>query len=384
MRYLYTLVITTVIGAGMPSRADEGPAQAASPEELVELLGSSRFSQRKKAMDALLRLGPAALGPLEKAARSPNREVRYRSHRLLESVRELEFERSLQAFIQSRHDPSLPLPGWDRFRSKYGNEGDARQLFVAMQRAEPAIMRSTDGDNATIIRLIDQRVQSFQQARRFQGADITLGTILALVFAGQDSERALSGPTIKTIFSLFGYPAFQGEMYRSGANNLRYIRHDPRSDLLRRLFADWMTRPGAYQHYQGFQLALVYDIPDAVPAAVTAIQKEDASPYVKQYALQVIAEYGKPDRIPVVSTLLSDHTFCAAAQRINDKQYRTQIRDVALVCLLALKKLDPRENGFPRFMLRNRVVQLSSIGFPSDEERDMAHARWHEYLEKEK
>ncbi|MDP7205787.1 MAG: hypothetical protein QGH11_09475, partial [Pirellulaceae bacterium] len=229
-----------------------------------------------------------------------------------------------------------------------------------------------------------QRVQSFQQARRFQGGDITLGTILTLIFAGQDSDLALSAPTIKTIFSLFGYPAYQGEMYRSGENNLRYIRHDPRSDLLRRLFADWMQRPGAYQHYQGFQLSLVYDIPDAVPAAISAIQKKDASPYVKQYALQVIAEYGDSDRIPAVSTLLSDHTFCAAAQRINDKQYRTQIRDVALVCLLALEKLDPREHGFPRFVLRNRVVQLSSIGFPGDEERDLAHARWAEYLESKK
>jgi len=384
MRYLPTWIIAIAVVPGMLVQAGGLLGQDGRAMELVELLGSPRFSERKKAMDRLLQLGPAALGPLEAAARSTNREVRYRSQRLLESVRELEFERQLQAFIQSSLDPPTPLPGWARFRDIYGDEGDAKQLFVAMQRAEPAIMRSLEGNANEITRLIDQRVQLLQQARRFQGAEITLGTILALMFSGQDPDTALSEPTIKTIFGLCGYQAFQGEMYRAGEKNLRYLQHDPRSDLLRRIFADWMKRPGAYQHYQGFQLALVYDIPASVPAAVSAIQKADASPYVKQYALQVIAEYGKKDRIPVVSMLLADHTFCAAAQRINDKQYRTQIRDVALVCLLAIEKLDPREFGFPRFLLRNRVVQLSSIGFENDEERDMAHAKWRAYRDEEK
>ncbi len=384
MRYLPTWLIVIAIGSGLSIQSGEILGQDGQAEELVERLGSPRFSERKKAMDSLLRLGPAALGPLEMAAKSTNREVRYRSQRLLESVRELEFERQLQAFIQSSLDPATPLPGWGRFRDKYGDEGDAKQLFVAMQRAEPGIMRSMEGNAAEITRLIDRRVQSFQQARRFQGADITLGTILALIIAGQEPDTTLSEPTIKTLFGLCGYQAFQGEMYRAGANKLRYVRHDPRSDLLRRIFADWMKRPGAYHHYQGFQLALIYDIPAAVPAAVSAIQKADASPYVKQYALQVIAEYGKEDRIPAVSMLLLDHTFCAAAQRINDKQYRTQIRDVALVCLLAIEKLDPREFGFPRFVLRNRVVQLSSIGFENDEERDIAHAKWRAYRDGQK
>ena len=191
----------------------------------------------------------------------------------------------------------------------------------------------------------------------------------------------LSDASIKVIFGLCGYQAFLGEMHRPGSNNRRYLVHDARSDLLRDIFANWMERPGAYHHYQGFLLALNYDIPGAVRAAVAAIQKKDASPFVKQYALQVIAEYGTRDNIPAVSTLLSDHTVCAAGKPINNQRQQTQIRDVALVCLLAIENLDPRQYGFPDFAIRTRVVQLSSIGFENDEQREEAHAKWQAHID---
>lgn len=384
MRQLLLFAFFLSSAMGVAGNVVEGGGDVEEAAVLVELLGSPRFSERKKAMNRLLHIGPAAIGPLERAARSTNREVRYRSLRLLESVRELEFERQLQAFIQSSLDPSTSLPGWHTFRKRYGDEGDARQLFVAMQRAEPEIMRGVDGDPVSVARLIDRRVQSLQQARRFQGSTITLGTILSLIFAGQDADVQLSDPSIKIIFGLCGYQAFLGEMHRPGSNNRRYLVHDARSDLLRNIYADWMVRPGAYHHYQGFLLALNYDIPGSTRAAEAAIQKKDASPFVKQYALQVLAEYGTRDNIEAVSTLLADHTFCAAAQRVNNRQYRTQIRDVALVCLLAIEKLDPRQHGFPRFAIRTRVVQLSSIGFENDEEREKAHSGWQAYIEAKK
>jgi hypothetical protein len=376
---LYTMTLASCLPA-LPVGAGEQEDVRARAIELVEHLGSPSFSQRTRAMNRLLQLGPAAIAPLEEASRSRNREVRFRSQRLLESVRELEFERQLEAFIQLDDDSPISLPGWTRFRDRYGNEGDTRQLFVAMQRAEREMLRQVDGGPDGLASLIHQRVESLQQARRFQGADMSIGTILALLFTGSDPAVSLSDTAVKTIFGVCGYSAFSEEMYRQGTNDRRYIRHDPRSDVIRAMFADWMQRPGAHVHYQGFLLCLNYDIEESTVTALRAIEQKDSSPHVKQYALRVLAAFGGGDHIGPVSKLLDDNTFCAGTQRINDVQYRTQIRDVVLVCLLSIEKLNPQKYGFPRFTPGTRLFQLSEIGFPSDEEREEAHAKWRVYV----
>ena len=228
------------------------------------------------------------------------------------------------------------------------------------------------------------RLSSLQQAGRFRGGDMSLGSIVALLFSGRSSDVELSDTSIKTIIGLSGYPSFIDELRRPAGDNRYYLTHDVRSDLLREIFSDWMMRPGAYHHYQGVLISLNYDIRGAVRSAAFAIGQEDTAPHVKQYALQVIAEYGGPDNRAAVNKLLEDNTFCGGTQRVNDKQYRTQIRDVALVCLLAIEKLNPQEHGFPRFAIRSRIVQLSSIGFENDEEREKAHAMWRKYRDENK
>lgn len=383
MKHLLVLTIACIFSMAPLQANAEGTLEEAI--ELVELLGSPSFADRRRAMDQLLHLGPVAIGPLEEAALSRNRELRYRSRRLLESVRELEFERQLQMFVQSSGSKSdLLLPGWKRFRDRHGDGGDARQLFVAMQRAEPEIMRKVDTDAEGVSRLINQRAQSLQQARRFQGGNMSVGSIVAMLYCGTQSAVRLSDSSVKIIVGLCGYPAFVGELRRPAGDNRYYILHDTRSDLFRALFSDWMKRPGVYQNYQGFLLALNYDIRGVAGTAAHAIKQKDSSPQVKQYALQVLAEYGGEEHVEAVTTILADKTYCGGTQRVDGKQYRTQIRDVALVCLLAIEKLDAKEYGFPRFQIRNRIVLLTSIGFENDEEREKAHGKWRKYVAENK
>ena len=209
---------------------------------------------------------------------------------------------------------------------------------------------------------------------------MSVGSIVAMLYCGTNSDVRLSDSSVKIIVGLCGYPSFVGELRRPAGDNRYYILHDTRSDLFRALFSDWMKRPGVYQNYQGFLLALNYDIRGVTSAAAHAIKQKDATPQVKQYALQVLAEYGGEEHVAAVTTILADKTNCSATPRVDGKQYRTQIRDVALVCLLAIEKLNPKENGFPRFEIRNRIVLLSSIGFENDEEREKAHGKWRKYV----
>ena len=209
---------------------------------------------------------------------------------------------------------------------------------------------------------------------------MSVGSIVAMLYCGTQSAVTLSDSSVKTIVGLCGYPAFVGELRRPAGDDRYYILHDTRSDLFRALFSDWMKRPGVYQNYQGFLLALNYDIRGVADTAAHAIKQKDSSPQVKQYALQVLAEYGGEEHVDAVTTILADKTHCGGTQRVDGKQYRTQIRDVALVCLLAIEKLDAKEYGFPRFQIRNRIVLLSSIGFENEEEREKAHGKWRKYL----
>ena len=376
-----TLILVTLLALLVPpTMPDDNRVDEA--RRLVQQLGSSSFAARRKATDRLAELGADAIAPLAEGARSRNRELRYRSQRLLASLHVLEFERQLQAFAKTGKAGDS-LPGWDKFRTLYGSEGDARQLFASMQRAEPDLMRAMEGPLARIALLINRRVEGFQQSRRFQGSDVRLGTIAAILFAGADQEVKLPETSIKLIYGLCGYAAFGNEMGRRSSSGQYFITHDARSDVLRGLFARWMQRTDGWVAYQGFRLALNYDIRAASATALQAIQAKGASPYVRQYALQLLSRFGEKKDIPVITTLLQDQTFCGGIQRVNNKQFRTQIRDIALACLLSIEKLDHRKFGFPRADVTNGVVNLSSIGFADDASRQKAYDLWVAHTKKQ-
>jgi len=73
--------------AGSVAAVPPPASPPATPERLVEQLGSEVYDEREAAMTALEKLGDAAQAALEPAARSPNPEISKRAARLLAGIR---------------------------------------------------------------------------------------------------------------------------------------------------------------------------------------------------------------------------------------------------------------------------------------------------------
>src|SRR5690606_7655582 len=88
------LFLPAAIRAAEPS---SGPEEATDPAEqarrYVEQLGDEQFAVRERAVSRLIELGLPALPVLEQSRRNPDREIRYRSERVLVIIRQNDFQR---------------------------------------------------------------------------------------------------------------------------------------------------------------------------------------------------------------------------------------------------------------------------------------------------
>src|SRR5262245_44813801 len=124
------------------------PALAAEPDrarDLVQALGNREYRTREEAMRELLALGRAAYPALVAGSNDKNAEVRSRSRKLLNDVFDLELKARIEAFAadtdgEQKHD----LPGWERFRQMFGQERAARELYLAMVRADGRLMDAVE------------------------------------------------------------------------------------------------------------------------------------------------------------------------------------------------------------------------------------------------
>ena len=164
MRISALIAALIVVACAMPLPplpASEKLPAADRIARLISDLGSEEYTVRESASDELTRIGLPAFSALEAAARHADREVRYRSQRVLGIIRRHDIERRLEAFLSNKDESDdYPLPGWNRFSKAYGDGPDQRKLFVEMTRADAELMRAIEGRNDTVrhrIRRIEVR-----------------------------------------------------------------------------------------------------------------------------------------------------------------------------------------------------------------------------------
>ncbi|MCA9270714.1 MAG: hypothetical protein KDA41_19670, partial [Planctomycetales bacterium] len=105
----------------------------------------------------------------------------------------------------------------------------------------------------------------------------------------------------------------------------------------------------------------------------------DAPSYYKQYAILAYARLGSREHVAKVEKLLDDETVCTT-HRVNDTEYQTQFRDIALAVALHLYGQDPKAFGFDRLARHSQYVFSSySLGFEDDAKRQAAFDQWHAF-----
>jgi hypothetical protein len=366
------------VAVGMASAADAPPKTDA--EQLVEQLGDVEFGVRERATNQLVALGLPALDALRAGAEHPDREIRYRSQRILAIVQDLDFESRLEAFIADRDsERDYDLPGWKKYRSFVGDNESVRELFVEMQRAEPELLRAVEQGPKATTDLLNKRVQQIQESMQLHRNQlvVNLGTITSLLFAALEENVAVAAQPSQLIANFLYQPSFNNAVQGGGGRPL----------LLRQMLGEWIRRrTNDLDGYQSMMLALRYDVKEGLVPAERALRQAESqinqpsNAHLRQYGILTVARFGGPENLSILEPLLEDKTNYGGQIRINNVNYRTQIRDIALAALVKLSGQDLADYGFARVQMHPQYVfNASTLAFADDEKRDEAIQRWRDY-----
>lgn len=375
MRSLYILIFSLMlpiwIGAG--ARCEDSADLAIRSAELVKLLGDGRFATREMATTQLIEIGWPAKSSLEAGIVSEDREIRFRSSRILSIIDEMDFQRRLTGFAAGRDDEDNSLPGWESFRERYGGESESRSLFVEMQRAEPDVMRAIAEGPRGVGKKIDARCLILQQKQRMYREAIGLGSVAAFLFAASEDGVTVDLQSGSAICSFCYQQSFTAALESNDKKN-----------ILRKMLGRWVERGEDWTAYQCLSLAMRYDLKEGLVPAVKVVKNPANQPYIRQNAVLAIAKLGDESHIELLESLLDDDARCTQ-QRIKNVTYEAQIRDVALAALLCMTDQDPKEFGFERYQANSTNLFITStVGFENDAKRQKVFAKWKEFRDSQK
>lgn len=364
------------VRASVDSQTDELDA-------LIQALGAGGFVERQKAMQRLIEIGGPSIPALQRAMESPNREVRFRAAKVLELVKDRDFERRLQRFLRAE-DEGDQIPGWETLKSIAGEEGDARRILVEMHRAEPKIMRLLEVAPKTVARLVSERTHQIQRTPQNLLGKLSSANMAAILLATKLEGVTLSDLNMRYVASLMSHQLFSKELVRRDTQKGYIPVRGVRSDMFRKLVASVLLDLKGTALQIGLSVALRYDISEGLVAADRALKDNNLPCHVRQYALMLYGKFGKPSHIERLMQLLDDEAFCGTTQTVDKIKYSTQIRDVALATIILIAKADHKKFGFDRIRLSGTSFSLNTIGFADDETRLKSKNAWLAYWEESK
>ncbi len=387
------------LGDDVPAAADEAPGKpAASPDapggtvpaagalpdkafpqrvdRLIRQLGHSSFAMRQRASKQLVEIGIAGQPLLNAALADEDAEVRNRSAQVLTQIVEADFRARLEAFA---NDPlgkqEHSLPSWNRFRETFGQEKLPRDLFVDMQRAEPALLEALEASTKLAGELLVMRMQSILQTIQWpqlnggSPATVPLGTVCALLFVSSTDGVTISDQDAIQLFNLIHQASFQSSL-RTTAN----------APMLKKLLGMWILHnSGPSIAYMNLQLAFNFDLKEGLDLAVKMIGNDGGGqPFMRQYVILAIARFGNHEHIPLIEPLLKDATPCMPQQNPDPKQ--SQIRDVALAVLVKLSGQELKDYGLEHIQTNPQTVfQPGTVTFNDPAKREAALKKWKEW-----
>jgi hypothetical protein len=365
-------------GQYMPAlRAEEQPAKPALSDParvaaLIKQLGHEEFALRESASEELTQIGLPAFAALEAAAGSPDREVRFRSQRILGLIRELDLQRRLDAFLSGKEQAGeYALPGWARFKKTYGDDSTTRQAFVDIQRADPELMKAVEDGPRQAAETLGQRAVQHQQAMQFGGGQLSLPQIMSMLFIAAEEDITLSTQTMNMIFNYCNQQA------------LRDALNGSKKEMPRKMIGTIIRRSEDFSAYQAMMLASNYSLPEGLIPATKILTQGNRVPHYSQYALLTVAKLGDESHLPLVEKLLDEKAVVTRMQE-NNKMWDVQVRDAALATAILLTKQDlkdyftGRSQSFPTDP-QQIYFNPRLIGFQNEADRTAVQNKWKEY-----
>ncbi len=393
---LGTAIAACAIALASVARADE-PAKPAAPLNqlamnhplvndragggaavLVGQLGDDRFEVREEATRRLSQMGIETEPALQVAVHDPDPEVRMRARRILTTILSSDLERRLNAFADDVNDSHhYDLPGWSRYRKIAGSDRVARKLFVDMQRAESNLFRELDDGSVAEQQALENRVaehfaRQISRRRYTEENMASLGTAAAILFIASDGQLTINEQLGMQLNGIITSSAAFTSAVNGGAQ----------SKVLRQMLGAWVSRDCTNMLLsQNLWLAVQFELKEAVPTAAKALLQGNQPTNVAMPALTLIGICGDVSRMPSVEAAFKDSDMC---WQDNKQTFQTQVRDIALVVAIRLRKQNPKEFGFARFDSPSSFsyYNWTMMSFKSDTERTAAMKKWKDWTAK--
>jgi hypothetical protein len=365
-----TATLGLLVAAALAADKPPPPQQIA---QLITELGSEEFTTRESATEVLTKIGLPAFAALEAAATHPDREVRYRSQRILGLIREHDLKRRLEAFLSGKElEDEYPLPGWARFKKSSGDDQQSRALFVEMQKADAELLRALEEGPRPAADALGQRVAQMQETMRLGGQpQFTGGQVAALLFIASEEDVSVPSTTMSLLYN---------QCYQQSFRDV--VDERSRGGLPRKMLARLIRRSDDNTAYMAMQVAYQLNLPDGIEPALRILSGKGPlrSGSISAYALATVARNGDAAHLPLVEKLLTDATQVTQIRQ-NNVVTQLQVRDSALATAILLSKLELKDffslAGKPEVSdPRSILVNPSLIGFKTDAERDAVFKKW--------
>lgn len=360
-------------------------------QALVRQLGDESFEKRTAAAEKLAQCGLYARDALLAGLKHNDVEIRRACRRLLTDVLEVDFQKRLNELAldvegKQTHD----VPCWDRYAEMFGSDKTARELFVKMQRAEPALLASAEAGGEPAAQAFKIRAQQLQQAMYSSQGRVrrepSLGSIAALLYVTIDPKSNIAADS--STYSLWTNYLHQQALQKA-------LKEEPYKDIARKMLTRWIVQPSHANYlHQKLTLAIQYDIQEALYPAMDLLKaKKTPSNYYLGYAVEAVARLGGKPYAAALAETLGEERECTRQTIIRNgkqEQRTVQVRDVALAWLVDLTGQDHKDYNMPNAKTwidtvrkqRTAGFNFSNYGFANEEERKAALKKWEEWVKK--
>ncbi len=307
----------------------------ADPRSLMKKLGSASYAEREKALTEIVALKAEAKAALLEGVREQDPEIRKRSRLALTLVAQQELAQQIAAFEQG--DDSQSLPGWTRFRERFGKHAASRKAYAAMFQAEPGMLLSFELDDEAAADAVTARIRQYQQsaqsqnpARRKQPGPLN---VFALLMAATQPGVAadLTPMELNQIRNWWSQTDFQNLI--TGAHQV--IAKQVRLDYLRLSLASDQLR------FMAFNDAVQHRVTELLPEAIQHLERKPSG-----YAIECVARLGGKSYLEALADRLDDDSVVTNFVN-NGKLEPMQSRDMALAWIAHLTKQNPSDYGLP-------------------------------------
>ncbi len=355
--------VLSLLSDGVRADSPQKSLDSAKTAELVTRLTSPSFQERLRAEADCRLTGPSILPTLTEALKSPDPELRRRAQMLIEQIEVDGLDEMIETFLAP--GSTTTLPGWSIVVDLVEDSPELRAAYAEILRGNTQLVRALAHPN-----LMTDELQ-----RRLENIGMNAG----------NGDQGISIASTSALLLLLIHPkanypdlvaTVTGNAIRSGV--LSGNNATPPGQLLQALATRWVVMPQAGAAFVRLEVATRLALPEAVTPALEMLRQKN-NPYQMNAAFLAIVHYGGAAEMSVVESLLGDpFEMTAKRGKSNETLNSTQLRDLALVTLIAMNNLDPTTFGLRAFSKEpsSGKVNHLNISFDSDAQREVVFEKW--------